>query len=463
MSKEHHPEEEHFEKTASQFSAFRTVKDPAYKRKLAKTLALIFFILFLTLFLPWTQNIRSYGELTTLNPQDRPQVVNSIIAGRIEKWNVREGQYVKKGDTIALISEVKEKFFDPALLKRIDEQIRAKEGSLVSYRKKAEALQRQIQALRDGLEFSLSKGRIKVRQNMLKLQNDSADFKAMQVELDIARQQFERQEKLYQQGLKSLTEFEQRKLKYQESAAKIISSENKVLAAKNELRNSQIELNSLEAEYLDKISKAESDLSSTLSMIFDTEAVISKMYNDFANMQIRSSFYHIIAPQNGYIVKALKSGIGETISDGDELVSIMPENPKLAVALYVEPMDVPLLEKGRKVRIQFDGWPALVFSGWPNVSFGTFGGLVQVIDYVDTKGKYRILVTPDPEDEAWPPLLRVGSGAYGWAMLRDVQIWYELWRQLNGFPPDFIGTEMDESGEKKDKSDKKKDKKSAEE
>jgi len=458
MSKEKNEElENHFEKTASQFYTFRTVKDPAYKRKLAKALGIIFFILFLTLFLPWTQNIRSYGELTALNPQDRPQVVNSIIAGRIEKWNVREGQFVKKGDTIALISEVKEKFFDPSMLKRIDEQIRAKEGSLTSYRKKADALQRQIQALRDGLTFSLNKGNIKVRQNLLKVQSDSADFKAMQVELDIAQQQFQRQEKLYQQGLKSLTEFEQRKLKYQESTAKIISSENKVLNAKNELRNSQIELNSLEAEYLDKISKAESELSSTLSMIFDTEAVISKMYNDFANMQIRSSFYHIIAPQNGYIVKALKSGIGETITDGEELVSIMPANPQLAVALYVQPMDIPLLDKGRKVRIQFDGWPALVFSGWPNVSFGTFGGLVQVIDYVDTKGMYRILVVPDPNDEPWPPLLRVGSGAYGWAMLKDVQIWYEIWRNLNGFPPDFIGKNIDEKTEAKDyKKDKKK-------
>jgi uncharacterized protein (DUF3820 family) len=103
-------------------------------------------------------------------------------------------------------------------------------------------------------------------------------------------------------------------------------------------------------------------------------------------------------------------------------------------------MDVPLLVKGRRVRLQFDGWPALVFSGWPGYTFGTFGGQVAVIDNIDTDGHYRILVVQDPQDDPWPQQLRVGSGAYGWIMLNDVPVWYELWRQFNGFPPDYMGS-----------------------
>jgi hypothetical protein len=112
----------------------------------------------------------------------------------------------------------------------------------------------------------------------------------------------------------------------------------------------------------------------------------------------------------------------------------------MAVELFVKPIDIPLLSKGRKVRLQFDGWPAIVFSGWPDVSFGTFGGIVSVIDNIDSNGKYRILVVPDPSDDPWPKQVRVGSGVYGWAMLNDVPIWYEIWRQLNGFPADYIAT-----------------------
>jgi multidrug resistance efflux pump len=423
------------------FASFKLVYKPSIAKKAAKWCTIIFVVLLLTLLLPWTQNIDGKGELTTLNPQDRPQTVHSIIAGRIDKWLIREGQFVKKGDTIAVISEVKDKFFDPELLLRIDEQIQAKEGALQSTKDKATALRNQITALQEGLKYSLGKAKNKVQQSILKLQSDSIDFIAAKTDYEIAKQRLDRQETLFKKGLISLTDIESRRLKVQETSAKLLSSENKFLNAKNDLKNSQIELNSIEAEYLDKISKAESDLSSTLGYYYDTEGSISKMNNEYASMQIRSSFYTIVAPQSGYVVKTLKSGIGETVKDGEEIVSIMPENPSLAVSIYVRPADVPLLEKGGKVRIQFDGWPALVFSGWPGASFGTFGGVISVIDYVDTKGKYRVLVVPDPNDEPWPKQVRIGSGTFGWVMLKTVSVGYELWRNLNAFPPDFLDEE----------------------
>ncbi len=353
-----------------------------------------------------------------------------------------EGQPVKKGDTIVSLSEVKDKYFDPDFLIRINEQIQAKEGALQSTKQKAEALQKQISALQSGLQFSLDKARNKVKQTALKVQSDSIEFVAAKTDFEIAKVQLERQEKLYKQGLKSLTEYETRRLKFQEGTAKLLSTENKFFASKNELLNTKIELNSLEAEYLDKISKAESDLSSALGYFYDTEGEISKMKNEYVNQQIRSSFYSITAPQDGYVVKALKAGIGETIKENEAVVTVQPDHPGKAVELYVKAMDVPLLSKGRTVRLQFDGWPALQFSGWPSVSVGTFGGKIAVIDYINSKeGKYRVLVTPDPTDEPWPEQLRMGSGVYGWAMLNDVPIWYELWRQLNGFPADYMGEE----------------------
>ena len=63
--------------------------------------------LILMLFLPWQQNIQGYGKVTPFRPQDRPQTVQSIIAGRIERWAVREGQFLNLGDTLVVISEIK--------------------------------------------------------------------------------------------------------------------------------------------------------------------------------------------------------------------------------------------------------------------------------------------------------------------------------------------------------------------
>jgi hypothetical protein len=203
--------------------------------------------------------------------------------------------------------------------------------------------------------------------------------------------------------------------------------------------NARIELQSLGAEYADKLAKSESDRRSATGYQFDTEGQIAKMRNELANLSIRAGFYFITAPQTGYVVRALKEGEGEIVKEGEDLVTLMPANPRLAAELYVKPMDVPLLRVGRRVRLQFDGWPALVFTGWPGSSFGTFGGVVQVIDNIDSQGQYRILVTHEPGTETWPAPLRVGSGVYGWALLDDVPVWYELWRQINGFPPNYVG------------------------
>ncbi|MEP1953869.1 MAG: biotin attachment protein, partial [Algoriphagus sp.] len=82
--------------------------------------------------------------------------------------------------------------------------------------------------------------------------------------------------------------------------------------------------------------------------------------------------------------------------------------------------------------------PAIVFTGWPQLSNGTFGGVIVAIDqFAGSNNQFRVLVAEDPEEEAWPEVLRVGSGADGIAMLNDVPVWYEIWRQLNGFPADY--------------------------
>ncbi|MFN9800405.1 MAG: HlyD family secretion protein, partial [Bacteroidota bacterium] len=178
------------------------------------------------------------------------------------------------------------------------------------------------------------------------------------------------------------------------------------------------ELNTIEAEFRDKVAKAESEKFASLSSMYDAEAQVSKLQNQYANYDRRSGFYYITAPQSGFITQAITTGVGETIKEGTAIISIMPADYKLAVQMYVEPMNLPLLQKGQRVRFIFDGWPAFIFSGWPGASFGTFGGKVFAIDnFISPNGKYRVLVTPDPGEEIWPDALRVGGGADGIALL----------------------------------------------
>ena len=391
------------------------------------------------LFLPWQQNIQGYGKVTPFMPADRPQIIPSVIAGRIDKWVAAEGQFVNRGDTILVLTEIKEKFMDPKLLARTDEQIISKQDAIASKREKIQALQKQVVAIKSGLKFKLAQSTNKVQQMRYKVAGEKAELEAAKVNQRLADDQYKRLESLYKQGLASLTELQNRTNKTQEAQAKLIAAENKYNTAQNELINAEIELNSVEADYLDKISKAESILNETAAELFESQADVSKMQIEYSNIEQRSRYYVVRAPQDGYLVRASKAGIGEQLNEGEQVATIMPSSARLAVELYVKAVDLPLLYKDCKVRVQFDGWPALVFSGWSRVSVGTFGGTVAVIDRVNSpNGLFRILVIPDPDDEPWPELVRAGSGAYGWAMLNNVPLGYELWRQFNSFPPDMV-------------------------
>ncbi len=400
-------------------------------------------ITIITMFLPWTQNITGKGYLTTLKPDQRPQTIQSPIPGKIEKWYVREGDFVKKGDTILHISEIKNEYFDPRLIERTGMQIEAKELSVTSYKEKVKALDAQILALMNERKLKLEQARNKLIQARLKVQSDSIDLEAAKTNLNIAETQFNRTLSLQQEGLKAMTDVEAKRLKLQETQAKLISQENKLLASKNEVINAGVEISRIGASYAEKISKANSDKFTAQSNQFDAEGQVTKLENTRTNYEIRNSLYYIRAPQNGFINKALKAGIGETFKEGERLVAIMPSEFEMAVETYIDPIDVPLIKIGEKARIQFDGWPAIVFSGWPNVSYGTYGGkIVAIENYISENGKYRILIAPDEDDHEWPTDLRVGSGANTMALLNDVPIWFEVWRKLNGFPPDYYVSEV---------------------
>ncbi len=394
------------------------------------------------LFLPWTQTVSGSGSVTTLTPDQRPQTIQSPIPGQINKWFVREGDFVEKGDTILHITEIKNEYFDPDLVRRTGEQVTAKSNSLVSYDEKIAALENQINALQEERELKLEQAQNKIEQAKLKILSDSIDLEAAKTNLSIAETQFKRIQQLQKEGLMAMTDVEEKRLKLQETQAKLISQQNKLMASKNELINARIELNRIKAEYSDKISKARSERSTAQSLRFETEAEVSKLENAYVNYDIRDDLYYVRAPQDGYINKAIIGGIGETFKEGEKLVRIMPANYDLAVETFVEPLDLPILHVGEKVRIRFDGWPAIVFSGWPNVSYGTYGGeIVAIENYISENGRYRVLIAPDPTDHDWPDALRVGSGANTLALLDDVPIWYEIWRHLNGFPPNYYNPE----------------------
>mgnify|MGYP000449805948 FL=1 len=398
------------------------------------------------LFLPWTQNIRSKGQITSLYQEQKPQKIYSPIAGKISRWWVKEGDFVEQGDTLAKISEIKAEYLDPKLISRTQEQLDAKKGTVSFYEQKVRATEDQIANLRSSKSLKQDQLTNKITALQQKITGERSELEAANNEYNLVKDQFERNSKMYKEGLISQTQFQQRNAAMQNALAKKTIAENKVNQTLQEIQNTKIELRGVDQEYSEKMNKAEGEKFQSLGMIETGKGDVAKLENQVASYTIRDGMYYILAPQSGQVINAKKAGIGEILKDGEELLTIVPQNTNYAVEMYVRPVDLPLVSPGQDVRFIFDGFPAIIFAGgWPDQSFGTFAGKVRAVENnIDEKGMFRVIVVENPKEKKWPKQIKMGAGAQGIALLNDVPLWYELWRNINGFPADFYTVKKDE-------------------
>lgn len=247
----------------------------------------------------------------------------------------------------------------------------------------------------------------------LKLERD-AKLKKYEVSKDASETaliNYKRQKDLFEQGLSARTKYEKAKITYK----KLLSEE---------------------AEAAANLAKAEVQYS-------------------------RQQTQLVLAPRDGVILRILHGSGNVVVNEGDLLAKFVPSEFSQAAEIFIRGNDLPLVYPGRKVRLQFEGWPAIQFSGWPSVAIGTFGGEVVTVDpSASEKGRFRVIVRPE-KDGDWPDYtyLRQGTRAHGWILLNQVKLGYELWRQFNGFPPSMEApdTEIEGTNKAKKKMKKKED------
>ena len=417
------------------------------KSNVAKWFLFTFLAFVFIMFLPWTQNIKTQGNVSTLYQEQRPQKLNSPIPGRIIKWYVKNGDVVKKGDTILQISEIKDDYLDPLLVERTQEQVQAKKGVRDYYNAKISTTENQIAAISAAKDLKLNQIKIKIAQLQNKLKAEQAELTAVNNELKIAQDQLNRQNKMYEEGLVSLTQLQQRNVSYQNALAKKTSAENKLAQTQQEIAAQNIEQNAVIQEYTEKLSKTEGDRFQSMGQVAGSTGDIAKLENQVATYKVRKGLYYILATQDGQITQLTKAGIGEIVKDAETIGIIVPKKIDYIAEIYVKPVDLPLIRENQKVMLIFDGFPAIVFSGWPNSSYGTFSGkIIAIENSISENGLFKAIVAEDKTQKRWPPNMKIGTGASGIAILNDVPIWYEIWRNINGFPPDYyqVNTQKNE-------------------
>jgi multidrug resistance efflux pump len=431
------------EETGKKYAAYNSIYSVDIESRIKNIFWGLFFVLVFILFVPWTQNINTSGIVTTQFQEQRPQQINSIIPGKIIKWWVKEGDYVQKGDTIVELADTKDDYLDPRLIERTNDQLIAKKQKVDFYDNKITNIKGQLVAIEEGFKLKEAAIKNKIQQLERKILIDSAELSAAKIDLEVGTNQYNRAGKMLNDGIISLVDYERRTQSFNKAKAGFQEKQQKFLNTKQDVLIARIELNTLKQDVNDKLFKLKGDIANSNTEKSTVIAEVAKNENELSNYRIRGTQKWLLAPQTGQIIKAKKAGINEIVKEGEMIVEIVPNSFKYAVELFVKPMDLALINKGQDVRLQFDGYPAIVFSGWPNSSYGTFAGKISAIETNrNENGQFRVLIIPDTKEKNWPSNLKIGTGAQGFALLNDVPIWYELWRQLNGFPPDFYTIEV---------------------
>lgn len=417
--------------SAPNTATIHLVQSSQFARRFAKFLIVGLGLAVLAMmFLPWQQTSRGTGQVVAYAPQERQQSIQSPAKGIVSRIGegLAEGSRVEEGDFILELQPIA-----ADMIEQIKAQLRELNTKLEAANTKAEAYEQNVTGFTEARDFAVQAATQTVASTKEKLESKKKQVSAYQAKELQAGLNFERQNRLFKQGVKSEKEIEKLRKEWDVANADLESVKRDVLSIEQELLSKQSELE-------EKRRLAQTKIDYARAMQQDALSSVSTIKKDILDLKIKLSEtdrFVIRAPRKGTIFRMPIYEQGQTIKEGDSLLTLIPDASQKAVELYVKGNDMPLMKKGDEVRLQFEGWPAVQFAGWPSVAVGTFSGNISTIDATDNgKGEFRILVTPNEVDQPWPSdrYLSQGVRANGWVMLRNVSLGYEIWRQLNGFP-----------------------------
>jgi len=381
-------------------------------------------------FLPWQQTSRGSGKVVAYVPQERQQTVTSPVRGIVERVapDLREGTRVKQGDFILEIQPNA-----PNLRQQLKQQLQDLNAKMATANVKAEVFGQNVidfQAAQDAAVgaadelIAVAKSRWDAQSSLV------PGYEAKELQ---ARLNYQRQKGLSGKGVKPAVEVEKVRKDWDVAKAELESLQLNIQAARDEWQAKKNERIQREREAKTRVDYARAMQQDALGQV----ATINKERGDLEIKLSELDRMTIVAPRDGIIFRMPVFERGKMLQEGDRLFDIVPDTSERVVELWISGNDMPLVRQGDHVRLQFEGWPAVQFAGWPSVAVGTFGGEVVEMDPTDNgQGTFRVQVR-ETSEEPWPSerFLRQGVRANGWVMLNRVTLWYEIWRQLNGFPP----------------------------
>lgn len=392
---------------------------------------------------PWQQSSAGRGRVVAFAPVDRQQSIDAPVEGRVQRWHVVEGERVRIGQPIVDIADI-----DPDLLSRLVRERDAVRARIEAAETRVRAVEARIDALRSSQKSAVVAAGSRSKMGEERVRAAENALHAAEATHKAARANIDRQGALFEQGLTSKRAVELAEAEEVRARTDVDRSRNALAAARAEVQALGADVDKVENDAHASIGDALAAKASAQAEIASTSAELARIETRLA----RQATQHVRAPSDGTVLRITARQGGDIVKAGDVLAQFVPDTDDQAVELWIDGNDVNLVHPGAQVRLQFEGWPAVQFSGWPSLAVGTYGGKVAFVDpHDDGKGRFRVVVVPDG-NSPWPSrqYLRQGTRTTGWVLLGRVKLGYEVWRQLNGFPPEWTGGGPDTKSDAKE-------------
>lgn len=393
----------------------------------------------LLLFLPWQQTVKGIGTVTALNPIERNYKIVATIDGFIDSIYVKENQFVKKGDKLFSMKDL-DNTYEQKLSNILEEYQKSLKNTKESYLNVKNNLKQQKNSIQMGIEVYDTK--LVQLQNRLKALHQQE--KALTNQYNIEKRNYQRAERLFANGIESQRNLELKKFSMLKTKANV----KKITI---DIENIYNDIQIIKKEKISFKNESELKLNNIQNKLLNLQSNMNRLQQSIDKSSITISRYsskEIVAKNDGYVMRIYQTNKNRFVKKGEEIMYFSPKVNQRAILLKIPTFNMPLIKKGLKVRIIFYGWPSLQISGWPKISHGTYGGVINSIEQTShEKGFYYAVVVEDKNDEPWPSEenLRIGTEASIWVRLQIVPIWYELWRLIAAQPPKMVNLLSEET------------------
>lgn len=262
-------------------------------------------------------------------PQGRLQVVQSLNGGEIIKINVKEGDTVKRGQVLVLLSKVREQAaYDEA---------RGKVAALMSQKARIDA-----ELFDKALVFPDEIG-------------DYTDFIRNQ------RQLYERRRFALRSELNKLEEL--KSLLVEELNLNMPLLENGDVARSEIIRMQRAvvdvekEMSSIQQRYIQEL---QTELARTEEELVSAEQVQAQRRDALDATEL-------VAPTDGIVKNVRLTTVGGVLRPGDEVLQIVPTGDRLLVEAKVSPRDISFVKTGQAASVKFDTYDFSIYGAGSGV------------------------------------------------------------------------------------------------